>query len=64
MELHGNEGYEALESCIDLGNIQKILSQILDRIQLYSSNKNKSLYLTITGFHLKEFNIDIYLQFY
>ena len=38
-ELHGNEGCEVLEFCNDSGNNQKMLQQILDRIQLYKSNK-------------------------
>ena len=42
-ELHSNEGCEVLEFCSDLRNNQKIMQQILNRIQLYKSNKNKKI---------------------
>jgi hypothetical protein len=38
-ELHDNEGCEVLEFCNDSKNNRKITQQILDRIQLYTSNK-------------------------
>ena len=41
MELHDSEVHEVLEFYIDLENIQKIFSRMLDRIRLYMSNKIK-----------------------
>ena len=63
MELHDSEVHEVLEFYIDLENIQKIFSRMLDRIRLYTSNKiKKSLLMNEMTLEILLI-IDIYLQF-
>ena len=63
MELHDSEVHEVLEFYIDLENIQKIFSRMLDRIWLYTSNKiKKSLLMNEITLEILLI-IDIYLQF-
>jgi len=62
MELHDSEVREVLEFYIDLENIQKIFSRMLDRIQLYTSNKIKKKFTNEMTLEILLI-IDIYLQF-
>ena len=63
MELYDSEVHEVLEFYIDLENIQKIFSRMLDRIRLYTSNKiKKNLLMNEMTLEILLI-IDIYLQF-